>query len=211
MEMEFTVIHSTPTTTAKLVVLSCLFWPFVAASLMSQRGKSASPVAAALVSLAVSGAGAWLGLVRTLEGVAITGGGTHSAAAGIAESLRMFFVGGCFALVVIVFAALRRHRPIVDRMTATLVAVLIVDVIGALFAAAMVSTRAVGFPVLIAGAIVAGVVAAVAIVWTFLTGRGRVSSSALPHGVTVVAILLAVIGVIVWELAHGYAAFAMSG
>jgi len=110
---------------------------------------------------------------------------------------------------VIVFTALRRHRPIVDRMTALLVGVFLADWVGALFAGAVLVERTVPAALLIAGAIVAGAVALVAVVWTFLTGRGRVSTIALPHGVAVVAILVMVMSVIVWKLAHGYMDIAM--
>ena len=207
MEMEFICIYPGPSPITKLLVLICFFWPFVAISFLPRRGKSAAPVVAALVPLALSSVDVWLGLMSVTRGMAITGVGERATAAGIADSLARLFIGGCFAIAVIVFAAIRRHRPIVDRMTAMLAAVFIVNVIGVLIAGAMI--RQVIVAVLIAGAIVAGIVAVAAIVWTFQTGRGRVTSAALPHGVAVVAILMVVIGVIVWELAHGYLTFAM--
>ena len=204
MEMEFSSAHFHPSLAAQLVVLFCLFWPFVAVSLMAGRARSAAPVAAALAPLAVSGIGAWLGLADVAWARAITGGGRASSAAGVAESLMMFFLGAFFALVVIVFAAFRRHRPIVDRMSAALVTLFLASWIGALISGAALIERTVPEAFPFAGAIVAGAVALAAIVWTFLTGRGRVSSAALPYGVPVAAILTTIMAVIVWELAHKY-------
>jgi hypothetical protein len=209
MDMSVTSVCVTPSLVVKLIVLISFFWPFVAMSLLSRRGRSAGPAAAVLVPLALAASGVWFGLARVMRGMAISGGGVQATAAGITEALSMLDQGGFFAVMLIVFAATRRHRPIVDRTTAALFTVLLVDVIGALFAAVMVANRPATFPLLIAGAIVGALIAMAAMIWTFLTGRGRVSSGPLPYGVPVVAITIVVMGVIVWQLSHGYAAFAM--
>ena len=209
MEMEFSSVHWHPSLAEKLALLFSLFWPFVAVSLMAGRSRSASPVTAALVPLAACGAAAWLSLVNVAEGVAVSGTRGAAAAAGIAESLTMLFAGVFFALAVIVFAAIRRHRPIVDRLTAWLIAVFLADWIGALAAGAALLNRAVPTTVLFIGATVAAMVAAGAVTWTFLTGRGRVSSTALPHGALIAAVLLVAMGVIVRQIVQGYMDIAM--
>jgi hypothetical protein len=109
-----------------------------------------------LVPLAVASVGVWLGLENVRRVLAMLGrSGGPIAAAGIAEARSMFYVGGFFAFVVIVIATVRRHRPIVDRVTTVLVAMLIVDVIAAFFASMNAS-------VLITGAIFSGVIALLA-------------------------------------------------
>ena len=184
----FCVPASHPSLAAQLVVLFCLFWPFVAVSLMAGRARSAAPVAAALAPLAVSGIGAWLGLADVAWARAITGGGRASSAAGVAESLMMFFLGAFFIAIV----------------RLNLLTLFLASWIGALISGAALIERTVPEAFPFAGAIVAGAVALAAIVWTFLTGRGRVSSAALPYGVPVAATLTTIMAAIVWELAHKY-------
>lgn len=208
-DMSLMTVCVTPSPIARLIVLICFFWPFIALSLLSRRATSAGPVAAALVPLALSGTGVWFGLIRTMEGRSLIGGGTAAVAAGIAEALTMLYMGGFFAILTIAFAAIRRHRPIVDRMTAALLALLILSLTGALFSAAAIANGAGNISLFLAAAIVTAALAVAATIWTYLTGRGRAPSTPLPHGLPVATILIAVMGVVVWELAHGYIAIAM--
>ncbi|HEU4887026.1 MAG TPA: hypothetical protein VFV49_04005 [Thermoanaerobaculia bacterium] len=207
--MSLMTVCVTPSPITQLIVLICFFWPFIAMSLLSRQGRSAGPVAAVLVPLGFFGAGTWLGLIRVMEVRALFGGGSHAVAAGIAEALAMLYIGGFFAAAVIVFAAIRRHRPFVDRMTAALLTVLIASLTAALFSAAVISNGSGHLYLFLTAAIVTAVVAMVAMVWTYLTGRGRVPSAPIPHGVPVATVLIVVMGVVIWELAHGYTMFAM--
>lgn len=213
MEMTLVTNCSSPSLITKLIVLCCLFWPIAAASFLSPRSKSAGPIAAALVPLALSVGGMLIGLLRTLEGMAISGSGRGgaAAAAGIAEALAFLMTGACFAVIVIVVAAIRRHRPFVDRLTAVLFALLFAEVAGALFISATIASGMWQFYATLTGAGVAGVVALIAAVWTFLTGRGRVSSRPLPFGVWAIAVLCVVTGVIVWRWVLHYMAIARFG
>ena len=213
MDFSTATVCSTPSLTAKLIILICLFWPFIAASFLSRRGTSAGPIAATLVPLALSVGGAFIGLHNTLRGLAISGSrpGGAAAAAGVAESLTFLTTGAFFAMIVLIVAAIRRHRPFVDRVTAVLFSMLIVEVAGALYMGATLANGRWQFYSSLAGAGVAGVIAIIAAVWMFLTGRRRVSSRLLPYGLPVLAVLCAVTSVIVWRWVQHFIVIAKFG
>ena len=204
-------ICTAPSLIAQLIVLICLFWPFLAASFLSRRETSAGPTAAVLVPLALSVGGMMWGLDRTLGGLAISRPPGAAAAAGIAEAFAFSGTGALFALFVIIVAAIRRHRPFVDRLSVVLFALLAVEIALALFIGSTIGSGRWQFYACVTGAIAAGLIAVIAGVWTFLTGRGRVSSRPLPYAIPVVTLLCVVIGFIVWRSVQHYVAIAMFG
>lgn len=216
MEMTFTHVTVYYALSTKLIVLFDLLWPFIVAAWLPKRGKSAAPIAAALVPLALGAMDAWLGIQRSMWGMSVTGDGSHAVAAGLAEALFFVVSGACFAMAVLLFAAIRRHRPFVDRMTATLFAIVFASVVGAHYVAMQLSQRAPARPLLdaiyrscVPAAIVAGIVAFLAILWTFLTGRGRRSSAPIPYGLPISAAAFVALVAITWTIVDSYREFAM--
>ena len=212
--MELSSVHVHHTTTFTLFVLFCLFWPFIILSALPRRDRSAGPVAAALVPIALFTAEVWIGLIDTVRGMPLSGGWSRVViAAGIAESFSALYAAAFFVAAVIVFTAIRLHRPFADRITATLFALLMIDIAVARIAVATLmsppwwryATAA------IAGGIVALLIAIIAAVWTFRAGRGRVVSRALPYGITIMLAVAAIVGVIVWQTVQQYRAIAIYG
>jgi len=197
---------SPPSHMAQLCVIISLFWPFLAASFLSRRGTSAGPIAAVLVPLALSVAGMLMGIVRAIEGMTIMGTPRIGAAvsAGIAEALGFTGIGaGCTVLVIIV-AAIRRHRPYVDRLTATIFALLFAEVIAALFLVRSIANERWQFYAWLTGAAVAAIAAIVAAFWAFRTGRGRTTSQPIPYGITIFVIASVILGLFVRQEMLGY-------
>jgi len=213
MDISLATDCSTPSFIAKLIVLICLFWPFIAASFLSRRGTSAGPIAAALVPLALSVAGMLMGIVRVIEGMAFAGSPRLGAAvsAGIAEALGFTGIGAGFTLLVVIVAAIRRHRPYVDRLTATIFALLFAEVIAALFLVRSIANERWQLYAWLTGAVLAAIVAIVAAFWVFRTGRGRTTSQPIPYGITIFVIASVVIGVLVWQSVQHYALIARFG
>lgn len=206
MEMTWSSGSIHPALSTKLIVLFSLVWPFIVAAWLAKRGKSAAPVAAALVPIALGVADTWLHLANV---TAIDGSGplVHAIAAGTAEALLTIFTGCCFALGVLLFAAIRRHRAFLDRTTAVLIAIVLLDVVGAFVMAT--DLRSLYASAAIAAAAVAGIVAFLAILWTVLTGRGRRSSAPIPYGLPISAAAFVALVAITWTIVDSYREFAM--
>ncbi|HYC61625.1 MAG TPA: hypothetical protein VEK79_18865 [Thermoanaerobaculia bacterium] len=210
MDLSSTHVHYPPSYT--LPVLFCVLWTFIVLALLTRRGRSAGPVAAALVPLALFTAATCVGLINTTRGMAISGsGGRASVAAGIAESFGALYAAAFFMATVAVFAAIRLHRPFADRLTATLFAVLMIDIVAARVAAGTLAQMTWQSYVAAAGVITALLIAIIAVVWTVLVGRGRVNSRALPYGITIMLAVAVIAGVMVWQTIQQYRAIAMYG
>jgi hypothetical protein len=209
MEMTLATNCSSPGLLAKLLILACLFWPFIAASFLSRRSTSAGPMAAVLVPLALSVSGMLMGLYRALEGMSISGGGRAAVSAGIAEALMFLRIGAFFAVIVLIVAAIRRHRPFVDRLTAALFALLVAETIGALFLAANIGKEPWQLHACLIGASIAALTAVVAAVWTFRTGRGRATSQPIPYAVIAFVATSILLGVFIREATVHYMMIAM--
>lgn len=199
-------------TSTWLAILFCLFWPFVTAALMPKRGRSQAPLAAMAAPLAVSMIAMWLGLFHTLQGLAISGAWPRAAAAaGVAEALSCMAIGGASAVFIALIALLRRHRAFAGRGVVMLYASLLVELTGALLLGASIGTSWSQVTVCIVGAIVAGIVAIVAVAYTWLAARGRISAAPLRFAVPLLAAVCGIAGIVVWQQVERYAAIASGG
>lgn len=192
-----------------LVLIALLVWLLFAALFLRSRTRSAAPVAAMLVPFAVSLAGVWDGLSGTVRGMVVSGAGNASASAGFAEALTSLRSSVVVAFVIAAVAAFRRYRPIFDRVTAVLFAVIALGVVAALlFARSIQDPPAIGRAhevTLVIGKIVSTLVALIAAVWTFLTGRSRITTRPLPRAFTIAALLvITALGVAVHRAVQHY-------
>jgi hypothetical protein len=195
----------------RLIVLACFLWPFISVSFLARRATSAGPIPAALVPLALSVAGMFNGIHRTLEGMAMLGDTRVGAAvsAGLAEALAFPGIGAFFAVLVATVAAIRRHRAFVDRVTATIFVVLVAGTIGGICIAANLVREQLQFAACLTGAAIAAITAIVAAVWTFRTGRGRTTSRPIPYGVVAIVALSVILGLYLRQEVLHYAAIAI--
>lgn len=157
-----------------LAVVLCFFWPIIAAGLLRSRQTSTAPIAAIVAPFAVSVALMWHGLYNVLLGMARSGAWRPAAMFGVSDALSAIKIGAASALAVAIIAALRRHRPVLDRTTASLVALTLLSVFAVLaysrwLALGGVPQIAHGY-FFVAGAIASVIVAAAAVVWAFLEG-----------------------------------------
>jgi hypothetical protein len=199
MEMSWTQICVTPPGFVKLLLLFCLVWPFV-----SLRWKVPS-LTAMLLPIALATGAVWLGFVRIMEGLAISGGGVASTAAGTAEAWIALFLGLCSAAAVLVFALLRRRVPVVDRVVLGVSIVLLgLIVFGFVFARTLDPARK---PIALLVAGVAGAIAIFLAVW-LVVGNGTPAPAAV---VWLMIVLYAGAGAFAWEEAGRYRGIAMRG
>lgn len=210
MEFELSTSCYVVPETVRVTVLFCMAWPIIAAALFRRHETSAGPMAAIAVPFALSVGLTWYGLYGTLFLVARYGKGAATAA-GITESFAPILLGFVTALAVLVAAALRRHRPFLDRTTAMLFALPLLGFIGALVFAKSLSRSAWTMGFSIAVSVIALIVAIAAVVWTLLTGRGRITTRPIPYGVTAITLLLIVTCGVAWQTAHHYRDLAMHG
>lgn len=171
-----------------LVSLFCFAWPFVTIAFIRKGGHSSVPVSAMLLVLGVALLGTWLGIMNALRGMALSGGGWASSAAGFAGSLRGLSVGAVAVIGVAIVMLLKRHRPVVDRVTVLIALAFIADTIGALL-----FLRFFSFP--IAGLVFVGIgiAAAIAIasaVWLIAVVRGWTQSAPVPAAAPAIAVCI---------------------
>jgi hypothetical protein len=213
--MELSSVHPYPSTAAQVTALFCLFWPILVAGLLRKREISAAPMAAMAAPLAFSLASVFDGLCNVMRGMAISGsGGRASVAAGAADALFMLATGTVSAVVVLIIALLRRHRPFLDRMTVFLFAVVLLGVIEAIVLVNWLGSgppQSWHFHLAVATTVLARLVAIAALVWSFLAGLGRITSRPIPYGVTAIASLWVIGGVIVWQIIQHHRDIAMHG
>ncbi|HWW61054.1 MAG TPA: hypothetical protein VN181_06795 [Thermoanaerobaculia bacterium] len=98
--MEFSIItdcSSPPFFASALKILTVAWLVIVLAS------KRSAPLAAALVPVALNAASAWLGIARVIRGMALSGGGRLSLAAGLAEPDGDLLFGVVAGIVTITF------------------------------------------------------------------------------------------------------------
>ena len=190
-------------------ILACMFWPILAGGLLRRRETSAAPIAAVVVPLALSVALMWHGLFNAFRGMPRFGAQQFPwMAAGIADAFSVIDFGAFSALAVVIVTALCRHRPVLDRTTASLVAMILLGILAAL---AYSQWLAMGGAVrmshgyfLIAAAIVSLLVAVAALGWTVLTGRGRISPRPIRYGVPAAALFLVVTYGLAWQSSQHY-------
>jgi len=202
----------------RLGICACLLWPLLAARLLRRGETSAAPLAAIAVPLAITVGLVWHGLSTTARGLMIAGTARPAAVgAALAEAMWCLPVGVFFGIVVAVAVAIRRHRPMLDRMTAAMFAVLFVNIAGALLMArslnhdSPVMDARIVASILVAGMIGSALVVLTAVAWTFLCGSGRVISRRIPHGVTMALALLLVVEGAGFLAMQQYREQAMSG
>lgn len=211
MDMEWSHVHVSQPGFAKLIVIFCFLWPFLAFGYLRMRARSSVPIAAMLVTFAVAAAGTWLYLYQTIRGMAISGGGRASTAAGTAEALAMVGVGAWSALFVGIVALLRRHRPVADRPVVVFAALVLADVTAAMLFARSLAPLEESFFIAYTGAAVSVAIAAGAASWLFFVARGRVTPRPVPFGAVAILLACLITGFFVWQRVQAHVAIAMYG
>jgi hypothetical protein len=211
MDMTLSSTTASPSLAQIWLILFCVIWPFAAWPLMPSRGRSSAPLAAMLVPMALSVGVMWLGLARCLYGMAVSGGGVASIAAGIAESLGVLSVGAISAGAVAVLALIRRHRPTADTPIVMLYALTMAEVASALWfrpRAAVIESQHI---FCYAAAILAGMIAVAAFVRAWLTARGRSLAPTRRYGLALVLVATVATGFAVWHQAARFTSIAIHG
>jgi FlaA1/EpsC-like NDP-sugar epimerase len=116
-----------------LLILFCFFWPFLALAFLRNRDRSPMPFLAMLLPVALAMSVTWIGIADVIEHMAISGGGTASTAAGIAEALVGIVVPAVFCAAFVAIAALLRgHRPVADHFTIVMALAVAAEIVSAL-------------------------------------------------------------------------------
>lgn len=210
MEMEFTYVCVLRPVWWRLAVMLCVFWPFIAISFLSRRGRSSAPLTAMLLPLTVALCGTWIGIASVLRGMAVSGSGRGAAfAAGLAESIGTLSIGAFSAVAVALAALIKRHRPVADRFTTVLALFFVADTIAALLFARFATFEIASL--VFVGMGVAAAIAVATAVWLFLVARNRVAPSPLPFAVPAMAIVVLALGFVVWYHVQRYQDIAKHG
>lgn len=205
MELSSVHVHRSPIDQA--VILFCFVWPFIALALMRSRVRSPSPVAAMLAPLALSTTMIWFGLVNSKMGMDVSASRGAALAAGIAEALSSLYFGGWSAVFVAVIALVRRHRPVVDRVTAAIACAVIANIAAAIIGGQRIISLS--FGVAVSGAATGVIAASVAIAWCVLHKRGDRATHVLRFGLPLFLALAVVTGAVVWQQVQHYIAIAI--
>lgn len=211
MDMSWSFVSAHPSPTRQLVSLFELVWPIAVAFFLRRRVASAAPALAMLIVLGVVQCGIWLSFVNILEGLSISGSGRAARAAGLAEALGMFIGAALSMLAIAVVALIKRHQPLVDRMTAAIAAALAIQMAAMLLFASRLAPVGAQVYVAFAWAAIALVTTIAASIWLVRVHRGRVEPVPLRGAVLVVALSYAVIGVTIWQQIRRYVLIAMTG
>lgn len=150
-----------------LVVLFCLFWPFLAMSSVPRRGRSSAPIAAALVALAVISCGLWINLAMIVDSEL----GRPTARLVARNALEMGWIAVWPVVWIAILSLILRHRPIPDSFVVILAALLGVVAIAALNFAAFLAPRIAYLVFARVAAAFALAIALAAAVWLFLMTR----------------------------------------
>lgn len=191
--MDLNDMYGPPALTTELAAFFCLAWPLFAWLFFRRGGRSSAPVTATLIPLAITLTEAWLGIARVIEGRTIPGGVVRW----LIEGLMMLLFGALSAGGVAIVALLRRHRPVLDRVSAILIVLWIAVTNVVLFGR---YTTVLPF----VGAGVAGLIAITAFVWLVVVARGRGTSRPVPFGAPVAAGSMILVLVVVWQRVHDY-------
>lgn len=198
-----------PTPTAMFIQLFLFFWPFVSLTIIRKREQSSAPVSAMLLPLAVALLGTWIGIMEGLRGMAISGGGIGSAAAGFAESLHMLLAGACSAAGVAVVALIKRHRPVADRVTTLIALLFVAGTIGALLFLRFLTFETAWL--VFVGIGVAAATAIAAAVWLTIVAANWRRPSSLPAAGPAMAVCMVLLAMLVWYDLRRYTEIAMYG
>jgi hypothetical protein len=202
MDMSVGTVYVTPSIYAKLLVVFCVLWPFMAWSLIRHRGRSSAPLAAMLVPLALSVGVMWLGFERVLIGMAYSGRGIAAASAGLAEALSVLFAGALSAGLVAVLALIRRHRPLVDTPIAMLYTLSIAEVATALLLAPRIAVVQWQLYFIYSAAILAALIAIAAFLRAWLAARNRTTAPAHRYGLALLLLASLTTAFAVWQQAE---------
>ena len=204
-------LTSHPGCTIQLIVLFCFLWPFATLTFLARRQTSPAPVLAVLLAVAVAECGMWIGLINTLVGLALSGSARLAASAGIAETLMVLPLVLFSTALIALFALIRRHRPSIDRVTAVLVVILIVEILAALIYAARITPSMAFYRLALVGLGTSVFMAVVIATWIVLVVRVRVRSHPIPFAVPVAVLLYAAVALLVNREAHRYMDIARHG
>lgn len=172
-------IHSIdPPWPVKVFAWFVVTWPFVAAALMRSRARSAAPLVAMVVPIAVATACAFASLGLVLEDLSITGAAPHVAAPGVRMARSLIRNGVLNAVLVAIAAMLRHHAPALDRVFVMLAALLTIEIGVALWIGATIASAQWQLGASSAGMAAAALTAAAAIVRLILLRVRAVPSPA---------------------------------
>lgn len=209
MELSFVCIHHGAAVQA--VTLFCILWPFATLAFLRSRQTSTAPVLAVLLPIAVAECGSWIVLADVVGAMALARRSPMATAAGSAEALCILSVAAFSAALIAVFALVRRHRPVMDRFSAVLAAVLLIEIVAAMiFAARLAPSKSlILFALVSAGAVF--LIALAIAVRIIAVLRGRIRSRAIPYAVAVAVVLYIVTAVVVYREIERYVDIAQHG